>query len=291
MVISAVGQTCTVKGKIVTDHDGEAASFAIVSIRNQELRTLSDVNGYFELRNVPIGKHTIEVECLGYVKLQHQFMAMKDVSLSLRLQSNSFTLPEFEIMARKSRKGKVVVDEAALEYIQPTSLADVMLLLPGSVYKENNLTQFAQISSRQVGTDANTSLGVGIVTDGAPVTNDGIRSQLVGITEGSEHYDGEVRSRTGINQGADMRMISTDHIQSVEFTRGISSSRYGNLSSGMISISSKHGVTPLRVRLKSDLKNTLLYAGKGWRLVRSTQALTICTQLMTFARKWTSSRV
>ena len=53
-------------------------------------------------------------------------MAMKDVSLSLRLQSNSFTLPEFEIMARKSRKGKVVVDEAALEYIQPTSLADVM---------------------------------------------------------------------------------------------------------------------------------------------------------------------
>ena len=128
MVISAVGQTCTVKGKIVTDHDGEAASFAIVSIRNQELRTLSDVNGYFELRNVPIGKHTIEVECLGYVKLQHQFMAMKDVSLSLRLQSNSFTLPEFEIMARKSRKGKVVVDEAALEYIQPTSLADVMLI-------------------------------------------------------------------------------------------------------------------------------------------------------------------
>ena len=60
-----------------------------------------------------------------------------------------------------------------------------MLLLPGSVYKENNLTQFSQISSRQVGTDANTSLGVGIVTDGAPLTNDGIRSQLVGITGGS----------------------------------------------------------------------------------------------------------
>ena len=63
-----------------------------------------------------------------------------------------------------------------------------------------------------------------------------------------------------------MRMISTDHIQSMEFTRGISSARYGNLSSGMISISSKHGVTPLRLRLKSDLKNKLIYVGKGWRL-------------------------
>ena len=56
MVTAAMGQTCTVKGKVITDHDGEAASFAIVSIQNQELRTRSDVNGYFELRNVPVGK-------------------------------------------------------------------------------------------------------------------------------------------------------------------------------------------------------------------------------------------
>ncbi len=266
MATAVLGQTYTVKGKVTTDHDGEAASFAIVSIQNQELRTLCDINGRFELRNVPAGKHTLEVECLGYAKLKKPFTATKNISMQLQLLSNSFALPEFEVMAKKSRKGKVIIDEAALEYIQPTSLADVMLLLPGSVYKENNLTQFSQISSRQVGTDANTSLGVSIITDGAPVSNDGIRSQLVGITEGSGSYDSEVRSRTGINQGADMRMISTDHIQSVEFTRGISSARYGNLSSGMISISSKHGVTPLRVRLKTDLKNKLIYTGKGFRL-------------------------
>jgi len=265
LVGTVCGQTCTVRGKVITDHDGEAASFAIVSIQNQELRTLCDINGRFELRNVPAGKHTLEVECLGYAKLKHPFTARQNLHLQLKLQSSSFALPEFEVMAKKSRKGKVIIDEAALEYIQPTSLADVMLLLPGSVYKENNMTQFSQISSRQVGSDANTSLGVGIITDGAPLSNDGIRSQMVGITDGSS-YDGEVRSRSGINQGADMRHISTDHIQSVEFTRGISSARYGNLSSGMISISSKHGVTPLRLRVKSDLKNTLIYAGKGWRL-------------------------
>lgn len=273
LATAVFGQTYTVKGKVITDHDGEAACFAIVNIQNQELRTLCDINGQFELRNVPAGKHTLEVECLGYAKLKKSFTATKDMILLLQLQSSSFALPEFEVMAKKSRKGKVIVDEAALEYIQPTSLADVMLLLPGSVYKENNLTQFSQISSRQVGTDANTSLGVGIITDGAPVSNDGIRSQLVGITEGSGSYDNEVRSRTGINQGADMRMISTDHIQSVEFTRGISSARYGNLSSGMISISSKHGVTPLRVRLKTDLKNKLIYAGKGFRLGEKTGTL------------------
>lgn len=272
-IVTTWGQTCTIKGKVITDHDGEAASFAIVSIPNQDLHTLCDVDGCFELREVPVGTHTIEVECLGFAKLKHQFMASKHTQLSLQLQSSSFALPEFEVMAKRSRKGKVIIDEAALEYIQPTSLADVMLLLPGSVYKENNLTQFSQISSRQVGSDANTSLGVGIVTDGAPVSNDGIRSQLVGITEGSSSYDSEVRSRTGINQGGDMRMISTDHIQRVEFTRGISSARYGNLSSGMISISSKHGVTPWRIRLKSDLKNKLIYAGKGFLLGEKTGTL------------------
>ena len=261
-------QTCTVRGQILTENDGEAASFAIVSITSQELRTVCDVTGHFELHGVPEGRQTVEVECLGHITLKHTFTAKKDMpALRLTLKDNSFALPEFQVMAKKSRMGKVLVDEAALEHIQPTSLADVMLLLPGSVYKENNLTQFSQISSRQVGSDANTSLGVGIVTDGAPMTNDGIRTQLVGVTSNSSgSSDGEIKSRTGINQGADMRMISTDHIQSVEFTRGISSARYGNLSSGMISIQSKHGVTPLRVRLKSDLKNTLAYVGKGFRL-------------------------
>ena len=257
----------TVKGRIMTDYDGEAASFAIVSIQQIELRTICDIDGNFELHNVPSGNHLLQVECLGFSPLKKQISVSRNVILSLKLQSSTFALPEFEVMSKRSKRGKVVVDESALEYIQPTSIADVMLLLPGNVYKENDLTKFSKITSRQVGEDANTSLGVGIVTDGAPISNDGIRTQLVGVTESNSNwYDSEITRRSGINQGNDMRYISTDHIQSIEFTQGISSARYGNLSSGMISITSKRGVTPLRVRLKSDLKTKLAYAGKGWRL-------------------------
>ena len=98
-----IAQTCTVRGKVTTDHDGEAASFAIVSIQNLEQRTICDIDGRFELRNIPTGKHTIEVECLGFVKLKQQFTAIKDTSLKLKLQSSTFALPEFEVMAKKSR--------------------------------------------------------------------------------------------------------------------------------------------------------------------------------------------
>lgn len=256
------------KGNILSASDSQPVSFAMITIDEQNIRTVSDINGYFILPKVPGGIHRIQISCLGYKPEEKLIDVQKETEIEIKLSVTSIALPEFEVMAKRTKRDKLVVNEAAIEYIQPTSLADVLLLLPGNVYKENDMSSFTQISSRQAGSDANTSLGVAIMTDGAPVTNDGMRTQLVGVTENSFSYSGdtEIKSRTGMNQGVDMRYISTDHIQSVEFTRGISSARYGNLSSGMIQVNSKYGVTPLRVRVKADLKNKLVYAGKGFKL-------------------------
>lgn len=260
--------TYQVKGIVLSASDGEPASFAMVSIGEFDLKTICDIDGHFLFAKVPAGMRQIQVSCLGYSPKEQSVNVEKDTELIIKLSVTSVALPEFEVMAKRTKHDKIVVNEAALEYIQPTSLADVLLLLPGNVYKENDMSSFGQISSRQVGSDANTSLGIAVMTDGAPIVNDGMRTQLVGITDNSTSYSGdsEIRSRTGMNQGVDMRYISTDHIQSVEFTRGISSARYGNLSSGMIQVNSKYGVTPLRVRVKADLKNKLAYVGKGFRL-------------------------
>lgn len=257
-----------VKGTVLSASDGQPVSFAIVAIDEQNLRTVCDMDGQFIFTKVPAGMQRIQVSCLGYNPQEMLVDMQKDMEVVVKLSVSSIALPEFEVMAKRSKRDKLVVNEAAIEYIQPTSLADVLLLLPGNVYKENSMSSFGQISSRQVGSDANTSLGVAVMADGAPISNDGMRTQLVGITENSTtgSSDSEIRSRTGMNQGVDMRYISTDHIQSVEFTRGISSARYGNLTSGMIQVNSKYGVTPLRVRVKADLKNKLVYAGKGFKL-------------------------
>ena len=119
MVSAAMGQSFTVKGKVITDHDGEAASFAIVSIQNQELRTLCDINGNFELRNIPAGKHTLEVECLGYAKLKKSIVVSKTQSIQLQLQSSSFALPEFEVMAKRIFRRKSLFPSDTLpSYVQ-----------------------------------------------------------------------------------------------------------------------------------------------------------------------------
>ncbi len=262
------GRGYNVKGRVVSSSDNQPASFAVVSIDESGIRTICDIDGRFVLTKVPEGKHMLHVTCLGYTPCEKQLNINADANVTIKLLLSSISLPEMEVMASKPKDNKIVVNEAALQYIQPISLADVLLLLPGNVYKENSMGKFQQISSRQVGTDSNSSLGVSVVTDGAPVTDDGMRSQLVGVTQNSMVYgrDTEIQSRKGLNQGTDLRYISTDHIQSVEFVRGISDARYGNMSSGMIHVNSKYGTTPLRLRLKADLKNKLLYAGKGFRL-------------------------
>lgn len=254
-------------GTVVSAADNQPASFAVIGIEKLNLHTVCDIDGHFSLTKVPSGEHILAISCLGFSPKQYRIKVQKNVYVTIKLAVSSVSLPELEVMARRTKHDKVVVDEAAIEYIQPTSLADVLLLLPGNVYQENNMSGFSRISSRQVGSDANTSLGMAIMADGAPESTDGMRSQMVGVTQNSAgRGDAEIQARSGMNQGSDMRYLSTDHIQSVEFTRGISSARYGNLSSGMIQVKSKHGVTPLRIRAKADLKNKLVYAGKGFKL-------------------------
>lgn len=261
-------KTFIIKGKVVSATDKEPASFAVVSIDELNIRTICDIEGRFTLTKVPNGKRQIQITCLGFKPHEQIINVYKDMEINILMSASSISLPEVEVMASRTKNNKIVVNEAAIEYIQPISLADVLLLLPGSVYKENSMSSFSQIGSRQVGTDANTSLGVSVVTDGAPISDDGMRTQLVGVTQNSMVYgkDTEIQNRKGMNQGTDLRYLSTDHIQSIEFVRGISEARYGNLSSGMIQVHSKNGATPLRLRLKADLKNKLLYAGKGFKL-------------------------
>ncbi len=265
----------TVSGSVTSE--GQPVPFAAVAIEEMNLVTTCDIDGYFSISRIPEGKYTLRVSCLGYAPQTKEVEVRGDMHVAVLLAVSQVVLPEFEVMAERKSDDKIVIGEAAIGYTQPISLADVFLLLPGSVYEENSMSGFKQVTSRQVGSDANTSLGVAIMTDGAPISTDGMRSQMVGITENSTSStsDSEVASRTGLNQGVDMRQISTDHIQSVSFTQGITSAKYGNLSNGMIQVNSKYGVSPLTARVKIDLKNKLFYVGKGFLLSEKAGSLHI----------------
>lgn len=282
-VFECASQNCNfnIKGVIKTE-DG-FAGFATVGIEDLNIYTMADEGGRFELRRIPCGNHKLLVKRMGltdkYIDIN---LINKDLNLEIEMQTATFKLERVEVMAKRHKADKLEIGETAIEYLQPVSLADLAVLLPGNVYSENPMTQFNLNSSRQVGSDKNTSLGIAVTSDGVPQTSDGVRIQMVGITENSYSGggDSQIKARTGINSGTDMRYISTDHVQSVEVNRGISSSKYGNMSAGQIIVNSKYGVSPLRVRAKIDLKNKLIYAGKGFSLGKKAGDLHIGTDYL-----------
>ena len=84
----------------------------------------------------------------------------------------------------------------------------------------------------------------------------------------------EYKRRT-MNRGVDMRTLSTDNIESVEIIRGIPSSEYGNLTSGVVSIKRIRKHTPFGARLKVDGYSKLLSVGKGFLVGNGDHVLNI----------------
>lgn len=263
-IISVSAQTAkmTIEG-IVRDNKREPLSFATVTVKELNISMFADVDGHFKFTANCGETYTITFSCLNHVEKQINVTAGTTKRLDVTLQEQSYALNEVVVMAEyKSSKGtSAIINQQALEHIQPTSVGDVLTLIPGGLYQENSATGFNRISLRQSGTDDNTSLGMAIVADGIAQDNDGYRSQIAGMTSEDEYA-----SRLSLNKGIDLKTLSTDHIQKIEIVKGVSSAKLGNLSSGVILTTSKIGETPLQIRLKTDPLTKLAYMGKGFRL-------------------------
>ncbi|MBL7741331.1 MAG: carboxypeptidase-like regulatory domain-containing protein [Chitinophagaceae bacterium] len=55
-----------IKGRVVNAANGEPVAGSSVFISNSSSGTTSDKDGYFELKNVPSGKHELVISCIGY---------------------------------------------------------------------------------------------------------------------------------------------------------------------------------------------------------------------------------
>lgn len=220
------------------------------------------------------GKYNMIISSLGFLESEIEININGRADYKFILSRQSVELDGFTIMAQYDKKGenKAIISQSALTYIQPTSIVDALVLLPGSLYQENSLNQFSGVNFRQSGKDKNSALGVSIVSDGISLNNDGSRNQLYGITGNSNPSFGKERNLV-FNSGLDMRMQSTDHIESISVIRGISSAKYGNLSSGQINLIAKQGISPLQIRAKVDPNVQLVYVGKGVKLPKNSGIL------------------
>lgn len=176
----------------------------------------------------------------------------------------SFTIKEVVVTAQESRgvtsASKIGVD--AISHIQPSSMADLMELLPGGLARDPNLAspQIVNLrSAASISTNyATSALGTSVIIDSRPVGNNANLQFTPGYSALGSDF---------VNMGTDLRSISTEDIESVEVVRGIASAQYGDLTSGLIKITRKRGGNSLRARFKADMTSKLFYLGKDfeWR--------------------------
>ena len=255
-----------VAGLVVERGLGEPVVMASVVIKELGLWAVTDADGHFEIAGVPAGRHELEFALLGYETLKLPVEVKGDLlNLGVELAISSLSLDAVVVTAKEG--GEITtaskITKQTLEHIQPSSLTDVMQLLPGSVTENPTLTQVGALSIRDIGTNTANAAGTALIVDGASFSND---ANLQMLSTSTAMGGGERNVAATAGSGVDTRQVSTDNIESVEVIRGIPSVVYGDLTSGAVVVKTKAGVTPWEIRLKADPQLKQLSFGKGFSL-------------------------
>ena len=266
-VIFAFRASAAVNFTVCDAENREPLEFAAISLTMEESgRTTggdTDADGHFSA-TVSEAAWRVDVRLVGY-KPYRRIMSLTDGSTYIIALQPNEPLSEVVVTARESHSASSasIIDTTAMQHLQPSSFSDLLELLPGHVSKDPSMSAPNVINLRTAlnvtpADDYMTSaIGTSFIVDGVPVNNNSVMQ----TTPDSNHSDRET-----VGKGVDMRGIATDDIEKVEIVRGIASVEYGELTSGLVNIKRKSGVSRLEARFKADSKSQLFYVGKGFKM-------------------------
>lgn len=240
---------------------------------------------------MPHGKAVINVSYVGKVTIEKPVEVNGPMTLDFTLSEENFKLKEVMVTAQASKAGGAtssMIGRNAMDHMQATSLSDIMSLLPGGLTSEPNLNATKTINIRKAttsnpyvsnsaksGAEAMNAMGTALIRDGAPISNNANLSTLSTAVKGGTGTVGASEGSGDVNEGADLRKISTDNIESIEVIRGIPSVEHGDLTSGAIIINSKAGREPLRITAKANPKVYMGSVSTGFSLGENRGGLNI----------------
>lgn len=265
-VLPAVGQRVTLAGTVRDAESQQPLPGVLVQRPPTDETAYTDEQGRFSFPVAANRTHTLTLSLLGKQPSVLTLRHTRDTTLTVLLEDRSFGLNEVVVVAKEQRIGSSsVIDKSALIHVQPTSLADVLQLVPGQLATNPNLGVAQQVTLRQVPTTSDAlwanAFGTAIVQDGVPLSNNANLQTAQTILNSSPGTLPVFSSVAG--RGIDLRQIGADNIESVEVVRGIPSVKYGDLTSGLVVVQSRIGkVRPeLRVRLNPTLAQAAFVSG------------------------------
>ena len=226
-----------------------------VAITQGQSWALTDSLGRFRIKANASSEATFT--SLGYKTLRASLVQ----GATYRLQPDVFYIREIVVTAQENHglTSATKIGQDAISHIQPSSVADLLELLPGGVSRDPSFGSPKVVNLRAAGSlsadYATSALGTRFTIDGKPVLNDANLQYTPAYSNLGSDF---------VNLGTDMRTIPTEDIESMDVVRGIASVEHGDLTSGLIQIKRRRGGNDIRLRFKSDMSSKLFYAGKGW---------------------------
>lgn len=271
----------SMQGKVICRTTGEPVTMATVIVKELNLWATTTDAGEFVLRNVPAGTFTLVVSCLGYIQHEHSVtFPVREDRVTILIDEATLAIEDVVVTAKEGRRiaSGSVIEQSAIQHVQPTDLSDVLQLLPGQTALNPDLSRPKQLTVREIIRkdgyigDNMASLGTLLVVDGAPVSNDANMQFLKTNTASTGVTAGFATSASG---GTDVRQISVDNIETIEVVRGIAGVENGDMLSGAVKVTMKKGKTPFTAKIKTDPGIKQFYAGKGLSLGEKSGTLNI----------------
>ena len=247
---TALAQQVTIAGRIIDDDTQKPIAFATILMKENGYWAITGDDGTFNMKNIPVGKATLTIQCLGYATRQLALNITKNIPrLRITLKQETLKLDEVTVTAQRKNNESTTsytIDRTALDNQQIVSVSDLSTLLPGGKTINSTLmndTRMALRSGTQEG--GNASFGTAIEVDGIRLDNN---------------------AAAGETAGASTRSISASNIESVEIVTGIPSVEYGDLSNGVVKVNTRKGKSPFIVEGKMNQHTKQIALNKGFDL-------------------------
>ncbi|MRR19252.1 hypothetical protein EG827_03575 [bacterium] len=262
----------SMQGKIICRTTGEPVTMATVVVKELNIWATTNDGGDFVLKAVPPGNYTLVVSCLGFIQHEQSVtFPVRDENVTIVVDEATLAIEDVVVTAKEGRRiaSGSVIEQAAIQHVQPSDLSDVLQLLPGQTALNPDLSKPKQLTVREIirkdgyVSDNMASLGTLLVVDGAPVSNDANMQFLKTTGASTGVTAGFATSASG---GTDVRQISVDNIETIEVVRGIAGVENGDMLGGAVKVTMKKGKTPFTAKIKTDPGIKQFYAGKGLTL-------------------------
>ena len=247
---NAFAQQVSLSGSVTDAETGRPIEFASVILSESGLWAISNEKGLFSIKNVPQGKETMTVQCLGYQKFTLPMNIKRDVTnMHVKLKQENLKLSEVTVVAKRKQDEATTsytIDRQTLDNQQILNISDIATMLPGGKTVNASLMNDNRIALRSGQSEkGNASFGTAIEIDGIRLDNNNAMQESL---------------------GASTRTISASNIESVEIVTGIPSVEYGDLSNGVVKVNTRRGKSPFIIEGKINQHTRQIAVNKGFEL-------------------------